>query len=95
MKNGKTNSDPPSRPPPLVLTVIMGVVVGGVVIVHREPVDGGVDGFLELVVGTFRVKIHGPGEVHECQVSLTEFFVHLKNKNSAGVIFTCILVYVV
>ena len=63
---------------PHFLTIVVRVVVGCVLVINGEAVDGGVNGFLELIVGTFGVKIHGPGKVHEGQVCLTQLFVHLR-----------------
>lgn len=38
-----------------------------------------IDGFLDLVVGPFGIQIHGPAEVHQGQVSLTELLIHLRD----------------
>lgn len=37
-----------------------------------------IDGFFDLVVGSFRVQIHGPAEVHQSQVGLTQLLIHLR-----------------
>lgn len=37
-----------------------------------------VDGLFDLVVGSFGIQIHGPAEVHQSQVSLTQFLIHLR-----------------
>lgn len=37
-----------------------------------------VNGLFDLVVGSFGIQIHGPAEVHQSQVGLTQFLIHLR-----------------
>lgn len=40
-----------------------------------------VDGFFDLVVCPFWIQIHGPAEVHQRQVSLTQLLIHLRDRD--------------
>lgn len=39
-----------------------------------------VDKLLDSIRGTFRIQIHSPGKVHQCQMSVAAQFVNLKNQ---------------
>lgn len=52
-----------------------------------------IDGFFDLVVGSFRVQIHGPAEVHQSQVGLTQLLIYLGVK--CGVLLVLQVNYII
>ena len=62
---------------------VAGVGRGRSRVLLRGPVDGGVQGVLDLGVGALGVEVHGPREVHKGQVSVVQLVVDLFGESNS------------